>query len=110
MKDEELVQNDVMDEKWVQNKVMNEDLVQNGVTDGKFRQELRDGCQNFDPNVVMDLSIFKIGGWKSAQPIHRERTVVVDRNSKQRSILGDTVLGTTLCEFRSAHEEIDVTS
>ena len=33
-----------------------------------------------------------------------------DRKSKQRSILCDTVLGTTLCEFGSAHEEIDVTS
>ena len=29
---------------------------------------------------------------------------------KQGSILCDTVLGTTLCEYRSAHEEIDVTS
>ena len=36
--------------------------------------------------------------------------MVVDRDSKQRSILCDTVFGTTLCEFRSAHEEIDVTS
>ena len=36
--------------------------------------------------------------------------MVVDRNSKQRSILCDTVLGTTLCEFRSTHGEIDVTS
>ena len=36
--------------------------------------------------------------------------MVVDRNSKQRSIPGDTELGTTLCEFGSAHEEIDVTS
>ena len=37
-------------------------------------------------------------------------TVVVDRNSKQRSILCDTVFGTTFCEFGSAQEEIDVTS
>ena len=36
--------------------------------------------------------------------------MVVDRNSKQSSIVCDTVLGKTLCEFRSAHEEIDVTS
>ena len=36
--------------------------------------------------------------------------MVVDRNSKQRSIPCDTVLGTTLSVFRSAHEEIDVTS
>ena len=37
-------------------------------------------------------------------------SVVVDRNSKQRSIPCDPVLGTTLCGFRSAHEEIDVTT
>ena len=36
--------------------------------------------------------------------------MVVDRNSEQRSILCDTVLVTTLCEFTSAHEEIDVNS
>ena len=30
--------------------------------------------------------------------------------SKQRSIPCDTVLGTTLCELGSAHEEIDATS
>ena len=36
--------------------------------------------------------------------------MVVDRNSKQRPIPCDTELGTTLCKFRSAHEEIDVTS
>ena len=32
-----------------------------------------------------------------------------DRNSRQRSILCDTVLGTTLCDFRSAQEGSDVT-
>ena len=37
--------------------------------------------------------------------------MVVDRNYKQISIPCDTILlGETLCEFRSAHEEIDVTS
>ena len=35
--------------------------------------------------------------------------MVVDRNFKQRSVLCDTVHGTTLCEFRSVHEEVDVT-
>ena len=34
--------------------------------------------------------------------------MVVDRNSKQRSIPCDTVLGTTLFVFRSVHEEIEV--
>ena len=42
--DEELVQNDVMDEKIVKNFVMNAKI---------------------DPKVVMDLFIFKIGGWNS---------------------------------------------
>ena len=59
-----------------------------------------------DPKVVMDLSIFKVGRWNSLQPINRkllgdfwwEWTLVVGRNSKQRSTLCDTVLGTTLCE------------
>ena len=36
--------------------------------------------------------------------------MVVDRNSRQRSILRDTILGATLCEFGSTHEEVDVTS
>ena len=36
--------------------------------------------------------------------------MVVDRNSKQRSILCDTELRTTLCGFGPAHEEIDVSS
>ena len=36
--------------------------------------------------------------------------MVVDRNSKQRSIVRATIRGKTLCEFRSTHEEIDVTS
>ena len=107
-------QKSVMNEEVVQNSVMNEEVVQNGVMDGKFVMNAK-----IDPMVVMDLSIFKIGGWNSQQPINQnlleefideERTLVVDRNSKQRSLPGDTVLGTTLCEFRSAHEEIDVTS
>ena len=68
--------------------------------------------------IVMDLSI-SIGGWNSVQPKNQnllqwiywwEWAVVVDRNSRQRSILCDKVLGTTLCEFRSAREETDVTS
>ena len=40
---EELVRNDVMDEKFVKNFVM---------------------CAKNDPKVVMDLSMFKIGGWE----------------------------------------------
>ena len=56
--DEELVQNDVMNEELVQNGVMNETFVKNFVIDAKI-----------DPKAVMDLSIFKIGGWNSLQPI-----------------------------------------
>ena len=92
----------------VQNGVMNDKFVKNFVMNAKI-----------DPKVVMDLSTYKIGGWNSLQHskqklleefIDEKETWVVDRNSKQRSTLCDTVLGTKLCEFGSAHEEIDVTS
>ena len=53
-----------MDEKLVQNGVMNEKLVQNGVMNAKI-----------DPKVVMDLSISKIGGWNSLQPINQKLLV-----------------------------------
>ena len=43
-----------------QNIVMNEKFVKNIVTDAKL-----------DPKVVMDLSIFKIGGWNTSQPSNR---------------------------------------
>ena len=67
---EELVQNNVMNEDLVQNSVMNEELVQNGVIYGKF-------VNNFvkikiDLKVVMDLSIFKIGGWNSVQTTNQK--------------------------------------
>ena len=42
----------------VQNSVMNEKFVKNFVMNAKI-----------GPKVVMDLSIFKIGGWNSLQPI-----------------------------------------
>ena len=47
-----------MDEELVQNGVMNETSVKNFVMDAKI-----------DPKAVLDLSIFKIGGWNSLQPI-----------------------------------------
>ena len=72
------------------------------VMDGKFVKNFVMDAK-IDPKVVMDLSIFKIGGWNSLQPIKQKLL-------KQRSIPCDTVLGKTLCEFRSAHEEIDVPS
>ena len=55
-----------------------------------------------DPKVVMNLSIFKIGGWNSLQPInHKLLEEFLDENeswfliwnSKQRSIPCDTVFG-----------------
>ena len=48
---EELIQNIVRMKKLVQNGVMNEKFVKNFVMNAKI-----------DPTVVMDLSIFKIGG------------------------------------------------
>ena len=94
-------------EKSNQNIVVNEKFVKNNVMNAKI-----------GPKVVMELSIFKIGGWNNLHPINQhlldkfigERVVVGDRNSKQRFILCDTVLGATLCEFRTTQEEIDVTS
>ena len=47
-----------------QNIVMDEELVQNGVMDGKFVKNFVMNAK-IDPKVVMDLSIFKIGGWNS---------------------------------------------
>ena len=46
--------------KLVQNVVMIEELVQNDVMDAKI-----------EPKVVMDLSIFNIGGWNSLEPINQ---------------------------------------
>ena len=105
-------QKSVMNEEVVQNSVMNEEVVQNGVMDGKFVMNAK-----IDPMVVMDLSIFKIGGWNSQQPINQNLLdEYIDENEpwlligipSRDSFL--VTLGTTLCEFRSAHEEIDVTS
>ena len=57
---EELVQNGVMNEELVQNDVMNENVVKNFVMNAKI-----------DPKVVMDLSLFKIGGWNSLHSINQ---------------------------------------
>ena len=56
----------VMDEELVQNDVMDEELVQNGVMDGQFVKNFVMNAK-IDPKVVMDLSIFKIGGRNSLQ-------------------------------------------
>ena len=59
-----------------------------------------------DPNVVVDVSILKLGGWNTSQPsIQTTLDEVVGGNRTQRYISCDAVLGTTLCEFRSTHEE-----
>ena len=46
--------------------VMDETLVQNGVMDEKFVKNFLMGAK-IDPKVVMDLSVFKIGGWNILQ-------------------------------------------
>ena len=90
------IQNSVMNEEWVQNSVMNEKFVKKFVMNAKI-----------DPKVVMDPSIFRIGGWNCLQPINQKLfEKFIHENDPWHC---DTVLGTTLCEFRSAHEEIDVT-
>ena len=97
----------VMNEELVQNGVMNEEFVKNFVMNAKI-----------DPKVVMDLSIFKNGGWNSLQPINQTLLEeFFDKNEpwlngipSRDPFLVTQKLGTTLCEFRSAHEEIDVTS
>ena len=49
---------------------MNEELVQNSVMNGKFVKNFVMNAK-IDPKVVMDLSILKIGGWNSLQPINQ---------------------------------------
>ena len=67
----------LMDEKcwktWKSNQkiMMDEELVQNGVMDGKtVKKSVM--CAKIDPKLVMDLSIFKIGGWNIPQPRNRK--------------------------------------
>ena len=54
-------QNIVMTEEFVKNIVMNEEIGKVSVMSGKI-----------DPKVVMDLSIFKIGGWNNLQPSNQK--------------------------------------
>ena len=56
----------VMGDKMKQKIVMDEELVQNGVMDGQFVKNFVMNAK-IDPKVVMDLSIFKIGGRNSLQ-------------------------------------------
>ena len=48
-----------------------EDLVQNGVTNEKIVNNCVMNAK-IDQKVVMDLSIFKIGGWNSLQPSNKQ--------------------------------------
>ena len=97
-KSEKSNQKIVMDEKFVKNSMMNATI---------------------DPKVVMDLSTFKIDGWNNVQPSNQKLLEEFMNGSEpwlligipnRDQILRDTILGTTLCEFRSTHEEVDVTS
>ena len=54
-----------------QKMVMDEDKVQNGVMDEKFVKNFVMGAK-IDPKVVMDLSVFKIGGWNILQSSNRK--------------------------------------
>ena len=67
MINEELVQNSVMNEELIQNGVMNEELVQSGVMNEKFVKNFVMNAK-INPKVVMELSVFKIGGWNILQP------------------------------------------
>ena len=68
--DEKINQKIVMDEDLVRGDVMDGKLVQNSVMDGKFVKNFVMDVK-IDPKVVMDLSIAKIGGWNSLQPINQ---------------------------------------
>ena len=56
----------VMDEELVQNEVMDEEVVQNGERHGKLVKNFAMDVK-IDPKVVMDLSMFKTGGWNRMQ-------------------------------------------
>ena len=115
---EELIQNGVMNEELVQNVVMNEELVQNGVMGAKFVKNFVMGAK-IDLQVVMDLSIFNIGGWNSLLQatnqnlmekfmVENEAWLLIGIPSRDPFLV--TQYYERLCEFRSAHEEVDVTS
>ena len=46
-------------------------MVQNVAMGANFREELCVTDAKIDPKVKMDLSFFKIGGWKILQPSNR---------------------------------------
>ena len=67
----------------------------------------------------MDRSICIIGGWNSLQPSNQNLLEELIDETEPGLLIGipnrdpffvTQTFGATLCEFRSAHEEIDVTS
>ena len=61
----------VTDEELVQKVVMDEELIQKIAMDGQFVKNFAMDAK-IVPKVVMGLSIFKIGGWDSLQPINQQ--------------------------------------
>ena len=79
---EKLVHNVVMDEELIQNGVMDELMIQNCLMDVKFMKNFV-MCAKIGPKVVMDLSVFKIGGWNILQPVIENcRKIVLMRMSR----------------------------
>ena len=68
--DDEINPKIVMDDKINPKIVMDKELVQNGVMDEKSVKNFVSDSK-IDPKVVMDLSIFKIGGWNGLQSINQ---------------------------------------
>ena len=60
-----------MYEDLVQKIVMNEELIQNGVMKEKFVKNFLVNAK-IDTKVVMNLSVYKIGGWNSLQSINQK--------------------------------------
>ena len=88
--------------------VMNEELVQNSVMNEKFLKNFVMNAK-IDPKVVMDLSIFSIGGWKILQLSDRklleefieEAVLQLSGILNSDSSLVMHYVGTSTCEGRS---------
>ena len=69
----------------------------------------RSACMKFSC-LAQDRLDFTETAKHMAQRMSEPVNSVVDGNSKQRSISSETLRGETLCQFKSTHQEIDVTS
>ena len=96
---------------------MNEELVQNGVMNEQFVKHFVINAQ-IDLKVVMDLSIFKIGGWNSLRPFHQKLLEEFIDENEPWLLIGipsrDPFIVTQYLERHpassgSAHEEIGFT-